>query len=777
MTNIIQPTSGTCASYEKTARERFKEQTMRDRLITLLAVMGIFLCLTGCGGQAAPVTVVVTAEPGGAEATSEPAAAPEDGLDPFELVSQESLFAYLEDLTTIQPYSGWRSSATEGEAEALDYVASTLDGFTHLRNLGLEVERQRFSVLLATEMWENRLILTVGGEEIEVPASAIRGLHRSDAVQALRFDSDGTLNDSESNPVEARGEIILIRTIGEARALNREAAQGRIILFDYEAINPAVPELTMGQDIMNHLIDTNPAGILLMTEFSDTWESSDGYMLGDEFMFMEVTSDVVVPILYARMEDLEPAGIHSWDDLAQIETAHLVWDADVFSPGTSGNLIARIPGVDSSQSIILGAHIDSANTPGALDDGSGSAVLLEVARILNEAQIEPAVDVYLVWFGSEEIGLIGSQYFASTHQELLDQTVAMLGVDSLYNYGPAYPHYIMFRGWSYARFGNRELVFPDRLMQVANTHNVSTYPTPIDSPWPASDNYVFSGFDVPQAGLQYRIDLDITAAYRPHTPYDTMEIARQVGDGLEEMAVVALSFVLDMDQYASDLRVAPEADRRALFVASHTESPLLTPTLMIEFGMALAWEGFDVDMVPYGQPVTAADLEDADLVVVLPVYDYPTPETDPSYDEAWTESEIEALVDYVDAGGLMVLTNSAANIRYDRILDPNEDTLDMNDLASHFGVIYTAEELTGSQVQGQEHPLMSQSSIASIRANRVAFTTETGVILAEARGGPVIALVDYGDAGGQVLVLADVGIFYDVENNVRFWRDLARYAR
>ena len=59
----------------------------------------------------------------------------------------------------------------------------------------------------------------------------------------------------------------------------------------------------------------------------------------------------------------------------------------------------------------------------------------------------------------------------------------------------------------------------------------------------------------------------------------------------------------------------------------------------------------------------------------------------------------------------------------------------------------------------------------------MAFTTETGVILAEARGGPVIALVDYGDAGGQVLVLADVGVFYDAENNLGFWSDLARYAR
>jgi hypothetical protein len=48
-------------------------------------------------------------------------------------------------------------------------------------------------------------------------------------------------------------------------------------------------------------------------------------------------------------------------------------------------------------------------------------------------------------------------------------------------------------------------------------------------------------------------------------------------------------------------------------------------------------------MAPYGQPVTAADLEDTDLVVVLPVYDYASPETDNSYDEAWTESEIQAI--------------------------------------------------------------------------------------------------------------------------------------
>ena len=34
----------------------------------------------------------------------------------------------------------------------------------------------------------------------------------------------------------------------------------------------------------------------------------------------------------------------------------------------------------------------------------------------------------------------------------------------------------------------------------------------------------------------------------------------------------------------------------------------MTPTSFTDLGMALAMEGFDVDLIPYGQPVTRADL-------------------------------------------------------------------------------------------------------------------------------------------------------------------------
>jgi hypothetical protein len=513
--------------------------------------------------------------------------ASQDGEDPYTLISQESLFAYLEDLTAIQAYSGWRSSATKGEAEALDYVADTLGSCTHLQDLGMEIERQNFHVLLSTEIWESQLFLTVNGQQIEVPADAMRG-DRYYVDRALPFDSDGVINDSNHDPAEAPGEIIVIRSTREVRALAEETVQGKVVLFDYETIDPMLHDPSVSQSAISDLIRKNPAGIVFVTEFSDSWEQADGSFLGEGEIINRVALDV--PVLYARLEDLAPAGITSWEDLTQIEMACIVWDADVFSPGTSGNLIARIPGADSSRAIILGAHIDSANTPGALDDGSGSVVLLEVARILNEAQIQPAVDVYLAWFGSEEIGLVGSQYFASTHQGLLDQTVAMLGIDGLYNFGPKYPHYIMLMGWSYTRFGNEELIFLDRLTQTISAYDIPIFPTSLDSTWPGSDNYVFGSFDVPNAHLRYHIDYAIDAPNREHTPYDTLEIARQVSDGLGDLAVVALSFVLDVDQYAAqDLHTTPQPDRRALFVASHTEALSMTPTLLIDFGMALAW--------------------------------------------------------------------------------------------------------------------------------------------------------------------------------------------
>jgi aminopeptidase YwaD len=78
---------------------------------------------------------------------------------------------------------------------------------------------------------------------------------------------------------------------------------------------------------------------------------------------------------------------------------------------TSQNVIGR-PAQGDCQ-VIVGAHIDSVEAgPGANDNGSGSATLLEVARVLGLRDQEDGV--CFVAFGAEEVGLFGSRHFVTT---------------------------------------------------------------------------------------------------------------------------------------------------------------------------------------------------------------------------------------------------------------------------------------------------------------------------------------------------------------------------
>jgi hypothetical protein len=695
------------------------------------------------------------------------------------LISQESLFSFLEGLTNIQPYSGWRSSATTGESEALDYVANILGDLTYLRDSGMELERQGFHVFLATELWENRLYLTTTGQESKVPANAPRG-HRHDVVKALRFDSDGHLNDSERNPVEVAGKVLLIRSAGEIDDLSESGARGKIVFLDSAVIGIDVEDRRRGSEesaeIVARLIDKGVAGLVAVTRFSTVPMGSQGKLIGDGAAFEGVTAERVVPTLYVRLEDLASAGISSWEDLAQVESARLVWDADVFSPGTSGNLVARIPGIDPSQAIILGAHIDSANSPGAMDNGISAVALLEVARILNGSRIQPPVDLYLAWFGSEELGLCGSGYFVNAHQDLLDRTAAAFVMDGIIVSTPG--PLLVLDGWSYSRFGNRQLAFPEHLAQVAASQGI-TIDAVEDRQGISSDNSVFSGF-VTQAGLA----LGSKQGDYAHSPYDTVETAQGLGDLMEQVTAVALIAAMETDPNLPGLRVTPEPDRRALIVASHTEEVHMTPAMLIDLDRALAWEGFDVDVIPFGQAVTSADLADTELVVVLPVTDYPSPAGDLTvYDEAWSEPEIESLVTYVEQGGLLVLTNSARRPWLGSLLDANEDWPDVNALSERFGVVFEEGTLFAPTVRTQQgHPLMEgQRGLALLAGNAISFTMRSGDTLAAFGEKPVVGLVDHGAAGGQVLVLADAGILgfagtASEGKNLAFVRNLAQYA-
>ncbi len=77
---------------------------------------------------------------------------------------------------------------------------------------------------------------------------------------------------------------------------------------------------------------------------------------------------------------------------------------------TSYNVIAETAAGDPGKVIMAGAHLDSVpEGPGIQDNGSGSAALLETA--VQMAKVKPINKVRFAWWGAEENGLIGSNYY------------------------------------------------------------------------------------------------------------------------------------------------------------------------------------------------------------------------------------------------------------------------------------------------------------------------------------------------------------------------------
>ncbi len=123
---------------------------------------------------------------------------------------------------------------------------------------------------------------------------------------------------------------------------------------------------------------------------------------------------VLVPVTWSRRGEKPPATPRDW-----------------------ANVIVELPGQSEAlkrEVIIVGAHFDAVpGTPGADDNGSGTAALLEIARVLKGKPLQRTVR--LVFFDLEEAGLIGArQYAAGVRDEVKAGTidvVLMLSVEMI----------------------------------------------------------------------------------------------------------------------------------------------------------------------------------------------------------------------------------------------------------------------------------------------------------------------------------------------------------
>ncbi|MGE3271294.1 MAG: M20/M25/M40 family metallo-hydrolase [Chloroflexota bacterium] len=107
-------------------------------------------------------------------------------------------------------------------------------------------------------------------------------------------------------------------------------------------------------------------------------------------------------------------------------TVRVAVDASI-QESTGVNVIATRAG--GPQTLVIGGHIDSvAAGPGANDNASGTAVVLELARVL--AQRETQYTLKFIGFDAEEIGLVGSNYYVNQLSEQERRAIrAMINLD------------------------------------------------------------------------------------------------------------------------------------------------------------------------------------------------------------------------------------------------------------------------------------------------------------------------------------------------------------
>jgi Zn-dependent M28 family amino/carboxypeptidase len=169
----------------------------------------------------------------------------------------------------------------------------------------------------------------------------------------------------------------------------------------------------------------------------------------------------------------------------------------------STNIVARIPGSDpklKAEYVVLSAHIDHVGVGapingdriynGAMDNGSGSALLLDVARSLKRVHVSLKRSVLFVWVTGEEKGLLGSKFFAAHPTVPATSMIADINTDMFL---PIIPLRVL------TVYGLAESDLGDRVAKAAADQGlrVQPDPAPLHNVFIRSDQYNFIRHGIP----------------------------------------------------------------------------------------------------------------------------------------------------------------------------------------------------------------------------------------------------------------------------------------
>ena len=217
---------------------------------------------------------------------------------------------------------------------------------------------------------------------------------------------------------------------------------------------------------------------------------------------------------------------------------------------TSGVAVGVLKG-KTDRIIVIGAHIDTSDpeVPGANDDGSGVACVIELARVLGMRNLQSTI--VFCCFGGEETGLRGSTFFVD-HFDRIDSVALMVQIDMADGRGDLFldpdgggqvssPRWLVEGALeAYRESGHSGLIYPTHGMALVSSQRDGAL----------SDHGPFLGKGIP--AIDFTSDTD----YPLHGSFDNLETFTP--SGLQRTGDIVLRLVekfdggvpsRDVDQY------------------------------------------------------------------------------------------------------------------------------------------------------------------------------------------------------------------------------------
>ncbi|HVS29970.1 MAG TPA: M20/M25/M40 family metallo-hydrolase [Thermoanaerobaculia bacterium] len=243
------------------------------------------------------------------------------------------------------------------------------------------------------------------------------------------------LGGSVATPADGiMGDVVEVNSEEELKALGRSKVNGKIVLFNramdatlvadgraFEAYSKAVEFRGKGADLAAPL---GAAAVLVRSVTSSSLRTPHTGSVRYEGKVKKI------PAAAVTVEDAML--LHRLLKKGERVRMHLTLTPRTLPDVESANVVAEIRGTELPDEIVLiGGHLDSWDLgTGAIDNGSGVAMVMETMRILKELGIRPRRTIRCVLFTNEENGLRGGRGYAKDHAAELPKHVAAIETDA-----------------------------------------------------------------------------------------------------------------------------------------------------------------------------------------------------------------------------------------------------------------------------------------------------------------------------------------------------------